>query len=133
MRNAGVLMLVAAIAGCASTGPGDNGIGIDTVTRGQALPGANCTVSTGAGNWSIVTPAVLAVGPASGDLRILCNRQGYRSSEVLYRPSSPNNSSIGIGIGGGGGNVGIGLGFGFPIAIGGGRYPSQITVDMTPQ
>jgi hypothetical protein len=117
---------------CATTGPADGSITIDTASRGQALPGANCLVSTGAGSWNVVTPATVMVGNAGGDLRILCNRNGYRSSEVLYRPSSPTNSNIGIGIGGGSGHVGVGLGFGFPIAFGGG-YPSRITVDMNPQ
>jgi hypothetical protein len=121
------------VAGCASTGTPDGNIAIDTASRGQALPGANCVVSTGAGSWNIVTPAIVQIGSARGDLRVLCNRNGYRTSEVLFRPSSPTNSNIGVGIGGGGGHIGVGLGFGIPIAIGGGRYPSQVTVDMTPQ
>jgi hypothetical protein len=52
---------------------------------------------------------------------------------VLYRPSSAGNSNVGVGIGGSGRHVGVGLGFGFPISFGGGRYPSRITVDLTPQ
>jgi hypothetical protein len=122
------------LIGCAAGGPGNSGmIAVDTVSRGQPLPGAQCTVSTASGSMTLTTPATAPVGVAAGDLRVICNKSGYRTSEVLYRPTSGSNTSMGIGIGGGSGNVGIGVGFGFPISFGGGgRYPSQITVDMTP-
>jgi hypothetical protein len=121
------------VTACASVAPDDGMLAVDTASGGQLMPGANCTVSTGSGSWNVTTPASIMVGSASGDLRVLCNKSGYRTSEVLYRPSSASNSNIGVGIGGGGRHVGAGLGFGFPISFGGGRYPSRITVDMTPQ
>lgn len=120
-------------AGCATSGSGNGNIAIETTAGGQALPGANCVVTTNAGRWNVVTPASAPVGSASGDLRVLCNKPGYRASEVVYRPSTPTNSNVGIGIGGGSGHVGVGLGFGIPIGLGGGRYPSTITVEMNPQ
>jgi hypothetical protein len=127
-----VVLSVVLLTACASGGLADGSIVVETASRGQPLPGANCAVSTGAGNWNIVTPATFIVGDARGDLRVVCNKSGYRTSEVLYRPLGPSNSSIGIGIGGGTGNVGVGLGFGFPISFGGARYPSQVTVEMNP-
>ncbi len=127
-----ILILPIALAACASPGPGNGAVLIETASNGQALPGAACNVSTGAGSWNVTTPGSAPVGSASGDLRVVCNKRGYRTSEVVYRPSSPANSNIGIGIGGGG-RVGIGLGLGIPISLGGGRYPSNIMVDMNPQ
>ncbi len=128
-----ILLLPIALAACATTGSSGGGIAVETVSRGQALPGANCVVSTGAGNWNVTTPAAVAVGSASGDLRVLCHKAGYRSSEMVFKPSSPLGSNVGLGVGGGSGNVGVGVGLNFPISLGGGSYPSRVTVDMNPQ
>ncbi len=128
-----ILLLPLVIAGCATTGSSSGVVSIETAWRGQALSGANCAVSTGAGNWNVVTPASVNVGSANGDLRVLCNKAGFRASEVVYRPSSPYGSSMGVGAGGGSGNVGVGVGLSFPISLGGGAYPSRVTVDMNPQ
>ncbi|HYD59369.1 MAG TPA: hypothetical protein VEC35_03395 [Noviherbaspirillum sp.] len=128
-----ILFMPLAIAGCATTGSTGGVVAIETASRGQALTGANCVVSTGAGNWNVVTPASVNVGGANGDLRVLCNKTGFRTSEVVYRPSSSYGSSMGVGAAGGGGNVGVGVGLSFPISLGGGMYPSRVTVDMNPQ
>lgn len=128
-----ILLLTIALAACATTGSGGTAIAIDAASRGQALPGANCIVQTGAGSWNITTPATVDVGAPSGELRVICNKAGYRSSETVYRPSSPLGSNVGLGAGGGGGHVGVGVGLNFPISVGGGRYPSRVTVEMNPQ
>lgn len=128
-----ILLLPLLTAACATTGSGGGTIAIDTRAGGQDLPGANCSVNTANGSWNVVTPATVAIGSASGDLRVVCNKQGYRTSEVIYRPSSSSGSSVGLGVGGGGGNVGVGVGLNFPIRLGGGSYPSHVSVDMNPQ
>lgn len=128
-----ILLLPLAIAACATTGSSEGVIAIETASRGQALAGASCAVSTGSGNWNVITPASVNVGSASGDLRVLCNKDGFRTSEIVFRPSNPYGSSMGVGVGGGGGNVGVGVGLSFPIRFGGGTYPSRVTVDMNPQ
>ncbi|RJF98744.1 hypothetical protein [Noviherbaspirillum saxi] len=128
-----ILLLPLALAACATTGSGGSGIAIDTAAGGQALPGANCIVSTNAGNWNVLTPATVNVGSPNGDLRVICNKSGYRTSEMVFRPSNPLGSSVGLGAGGGGGHVGVGVGLSFPIRLGGGSYPSRVTVDMNPQ
>lgn len=127
-----ILLLPVALVACATTGAG-SGIAIETISGGQALPGADCTVSTGAGSWNIKTPASLDVGSANGDLRVVCNKSGYRTSELIFRPSNPVGSNVGLGVGGGGGNVGVGVGMNFPIRVGAGSYPSQVTVEMNRQ
>lgn len=126
-----ILLLSIAVAACATTGAGDGGITIETASGGQAVTGANCAVSTNAGTWNVVTPATAPVGSASGDLRVICNKAGYRTSEVVHRPSSPVGSGVGLGIGGGS-NVGVGVGLSFPVRLGGGSYPSRVVVDLNP-
>jgi len=129
-----ILLLPLAIAACATTGSSSGVIAIETASRGQPLNGAHCVVSTGAGNWNVTTPASVNIGNASGgDLRVVCNKDGYRTSEMIFRPSSSYGSSIGLGVGGGSGNVGVGVGLNFPISLGGGTYPSRVIVDLNPQ
>lgn len=128
-----ILLLPIALVACATTGKGDGSISIDTTSNGQAVSGANCTVNTNGGSWNVTTPGTVAVGAANGDLRVVCNKEGYRTSEMIYKPSGPVGSSVGLGVGGGGGNVGVGVGLNFPVRLGGGSYPSQVTVKMNPQ
>lgn len=128
-----ILFLPIALAACATTGSSGGNIAIETTSRGQSISGANCAVSTGVGSWNVTTPGSVNIGSASGDLRVVCQKEGYRTSEMVFRPSSPYGSSVGIGVGGGGGNVGVGVGLSFPISLGGGTYPSRVTVDMNPQ
>lgn len=128
-----ILLLPLALAACATTGSNGGVVAISTVTKGQDLPGAQCHVSTAAGNWDVITPGSVQIGGAAGDLRVVCNKPGYRTSEVVYKPSSGYGSSLGIGAGGGGGNVGVGVGLSIPVRMGSGGYPADITVTMNPQ
>ena len=100
---------------------------------GQPLPGASCTVSTASGSWNVVTPATVQIGSPNGDLHVVCNKDGFRTSELLFKPSSTSGSSLGLGVGGGGGHVGVGLGMSMPITMGSGSYPSRVSVELNPQ
>ncbi len=108
------------IAACASGPQRPEGlIDIQTTTRGQALPGA------------------VNVGEPSGDLWVVCNRAGYRTSEVIVRAagSAASGTRVGVGMGGGFGRtsgVGLSLGMGFPLGSSRVRYPAQVVVDLTP-
>lgn len=127
------------LAACA-TAPVSNDLGIETVSRGQPVAGANCTVQLVEGSFDVVTPAVVPARNTRGDLRVVCNKPGYRTSEVLYRGSYGSygsygsRTSLGFGLGGGGGSIGYGIGLGMP--IGGGASPSQVPstvlVEMNP-
>lgn len=128
-----ILLLPIALAACATAGSSGGGIAVETYSRGQPLPGANCSLSIGSNSWNIVTPATVPVGSAYGDLRVVCNKAGYRTSELVFKPSSASGSSLGVGVGGGGGHVGVGLGMSVPITLGRGGYPSRVSVDMNPQ
>lgn len=128
-----ILLMPLAIAACATTGSSGGGISIETVAKGEPLTGANCVVHTNSGNWNVITPGTVNVGGANGDLRVVCNKEGFRTSEMIFRPSRPFGSSVGLGVGGGSSNVGVGVGLSVPISLGGGGYPSRVTVDMNPQ
>ena len=130
-----------ALSGCATTPPFDGRVEILTTSREQALTGADCVVTTDAGSWTVQTPGYATVGDPNGDLRVVCNKAGYRTSEVIHRSRTGRglNSSgtrVGVGVGGGLGGysgVGVSLGFGFPLTGTRNDYPSQVTVDMAPQ
>ncbi len=128
------------LAACASRPQRPEGqIDILATARGQPLAGAECTVQTDAGSWTLQTPATVDVGQPRGDLWVVCNRDGYRTSEVIIR--APGNAGaaggtrVGVGVGGGFGRssgVGVSLGLGLPFGSTRARYPSQVVVDMTP-
>ncbi len=126
------LLLPLALSACATGAGTDGGIQVETTSRGQALAGAVCVVKSSTGTSSITTPGRVVIGNARGDLSVVCDKPGYRTSEFVYRPASGSGSNVGIGLGGGGGHAGIGLGLNFPISVGAGAYPSRVTVDMNP-
>jgi hypothetical protein len=126
------LIVVGLLAGCASMS-GSRTLQIDTRSGGQPLPGAVCQVSLGRETFSVTTPARMDVSQAQGDLQMVCNKPGYRTSELYYRATSSSGSSVGLGVGGGGSHVGLGLGMNFPIQSGRSDYPPQLTIDLTRQ
>lgn len=133
MRRLLPAILLGLVGACASIGPGGNGILIETTGNRQLMTGANCVVSNNNGSWTFVTPATVNVGSANGDLRVVCNKPGYRASEYVFRPTSHGSgASVGLGLGGGSGRVGGGVGLSVPIGgLGGSSYPPRITVEMT--
>ncbi len=140
MRRAALFVFPLLLAACASQPQRPPGqIEIQSTTRGQPLEGARCAVETGAGSWTVQTPATVNVGEPRGDLRVVCQRDGYRSSEVVIRGGAggygPGSSRLGVGVGSGigyGSGVGLSLGFGFPLASGRFQYPAQVVVEMVP-
>lgn len=134
-----LLSLSLLLAACSSQPPRPEGlIDILATARGQPLAGAECTVQTDRGSWTVQTPAVVNVGEPRGDLWVVCNREGYRTSEVIIRApgsTSAAGTHVGVGVGGGFGRssgVGLSLGLGFPLGSSRARYPAQVVVDLTP-
>lgn len=120
------------VAACATPG-GDSGITIETAHNGQPVKGADCSVTTNAGTWKVTTPGTAPIGSPSGDLRVVCNKAGYRASEVVYRATpggGGSNMSIGIGGGTGGARAGVGFGFGIPVGTSRSSYPNRVVVEM---
>ncbi len=126
------MLLLPLVLGACATGFGDNKVSIVTAGNGQQFGGASCTVLTNSDRWTVTTPATLTI-PANGELRVVCNKAGYRMSEVRLPPFGQSGSNMGVGLGGGSGAVGMGVGFSLPIGTGGGSYPPRIVVDMYPQ
>jgi hypothetical protein len=112
-------------------------IAIATTNRSQVVNGASCVVSTEAGKWTIITPAIAPVGQISGDLHVVCQLQGYRTSEVIFRSGARGFQASRVAVGaaggsGGGGGVGLSIGLGLPLGDAQFTYPTEIVVDMTP-
>lgn len=134
-----LIALAALLASCASTPPWDGRIQVLTTARSQPLSGAACVIETGAGVWNVTTPGYAPVGAPQGDLRVVCNKEGYRASEVVFRAGVTSQGfgvpRVGVGVGGGFGGysgVGVSLGFGFPLSGSGAGYPARVVVEMTP-
>ena len=128
--------MLALVLGACATGVASDDLGIETVSRGQPVAGASCSVQTAEGVWNIVTPAVVPARHTRGDLRVLCQKPGYRTSEALYRGMGyggrGGGTSVGLGAAGGGGNVGFLLGIGVPLGGSGDHLPARILVEMNP-
>lgn len=127
-------VLFTVLLGACATGAGNDGrVSIVSASNGSEFAGASCVVNTNSQTWHIVTPATLMIGGANGDLHVVCNKVGYRTSELILPPYGQSGSSVGFGMGGGGGNVGVGLGFSLPISTSGGYYPARVMVTMHSQ
>ncbi|MFM7657791.1 MAG: hypothetical protein ACKO5Z_04295 [Burkholderiaceae bacterium] len=136
-----VAALLVTLVGCAHqpTTPAGQ-IEVLSTTKGKPLTGAACVVNNLSGSWQITTPGTAIVGEPNGDLRVVCEHPGYRSSEVIYRlpGSAVGNSGTRVSVGVGGGSfgaasgVGVSMGIGFPLGSLRQRYPAQLTVDLTP-
>lgn len=129
-------LLLAACATQPQRPPGQ--IDIWSTARGQPLAGAECMVQTDAVSLTLTTPATVDLGEPRGDLWVVCNREGYRTSEVIIRVSGNDGASnrprVGVGVGGGFGRingVGVSLGLGVPFGSVHARYPAKVVVDLT--
>jgi hypothetical protein len=130
-----LLCLVAVVSACA-TGVGNRTLQLDTRSGGRPVAGATCLVNFGREGLTVTTPATLSTGNAQGDLQVVCNKPGYRTSELYYRRAQSGGyggSNVGVGLGGGSGGVGVGVGLNFPLQLGGrSDYPPSLTIDLTP-
>ena len=132
------LFFVCMLSACSTLPPYTGKITIATTSLSQSVTGASCEVRTDAGKWTIITPAIAPVGQIAGDLHVVCQLQGYRTSEVIFRSGtrSLQSSRVAVGAmggsGGGGGGVGLSIGLGLPIGGTQFTYPNEIVVDMTP-
>ncbi|MBC7499501.1 MAG: hypothetical protein H7315_03240 [Herminiimonas sp.] len=106
-----------ALAACASTVSDDGALLFQAQAHGEPLIGANCIVSILVGSRPLVTPAAVSTSAQGGDLRVICNKPGFRTSEYWFRANAMRGtgSSFGVGTGlGSGGGFGVGLGVGMP-------------------
>ena len=121
-----------ALVACATTGAEFSTVQVETQSGGHPLAGAICVIFTPRGSQQIVTPATVSMGDERGDMRVVCDKPGFRSSEFIYRPALAGGSSFGLGAGSGG-RFGFGFGLSFPLGGGSSRYPERIVVDLNPQ
>lgn len=100
MRHLALLLpLSVALAACATSGPGDGSILIETAAQGRSLTGVPCTVASNAGSWKVITPGTVNPGRANGELHVLCSQPGYRTAEVVYPAMAVGGSGSSVGLG----------------------------------
>jgi hypothetical protein len=138
----GLALLALALAACAPLAPRSNRIAIETASGGAAVTDAECVVGNGSVGMTVKSPAVVEIARGNGDLHIVCNKPGYRRSEVLFQSGAAgfSGSSVSFGIGassGGWNRGGVDLGLGMTQVLPGkdgavGEYPARIVVEMTP-
>lgn len=131
-RRAAVLLLPSLLMACAGMSPGESGILLETAARGQPMIGATCSATMGSARWNVKTPAVLAIGDARGALYIVCEKPGFRTSELIFRPETGSTGAASAGFGVGGYHSGIGLGLSFPLGGAATNYPKRLVVDLNP-
>ncbi len=129
--------IVCMMSACSTLPPYSGKIAISTTSLSLPVTGASCEVRTDAGKWTIITPAIAPVGQIAGDLHVVCELQGYRTSEVIFRSGARGLQSSRVTVGaaggsGGGGGMGLSIGFGLPLGDTQFSYPNEIVVDMTP-
>lgn len=120
------------LTGCVSTSPGEQGILLETAAQGQPITGASCVATIGTLRWDVTTPAVLAVGGARGELHIVCNQPGFRTSELIFHPETNATSGGSASFGSGGYGSGFGLSIGFPLSSAAAPYPKRLVIDLNP-
>lgn len=131
-----ILGLCVVCFGCATVASDNGHVLIEATSDNQQLEGARCVVKTDGSRWDVITPADVLIVAADGDLHVVCNKPGYRTSEVVYRaPSGLNSPGVGIGAVGGSGGIGaigVGLGVNLPQTFGAKEkfYPSRVLIEM---
>jgi len=132
-----VSLIATLLLSACATGPVNSGLQVETVSAGQALAGANCVVSHGGQSFTVLTPATVPVNSSGGDLRVWCEKAGYRTSELVLQAGVSNGwwgPSVGLGLSSGGyGRTGLGLGLSFPFFSPVRSTPGRVTVEMSPQ
>lgn len=118
----GVVLLLA-LAGCASVTRGDQQrLRVETVCGSRAVP-AQCTASNDRGRWQFRAPADLVVTRDSSALQIAC-ASPYFGSQTLQVPSGLNMAVAGNVLAGG--LVGVGV----DVVTGAGlSYPQQVVLN----
>ena len=137
-----LLCSVVLLSACA-TGSQNHTLQLDTRSGGKPVTGAKCLVNFGREGYTVITPATLQTVNTQGDLQVVCNKPGYRTSELYYRRMQPGGyggyggvggPNVGVGLGGGSGGVGLGVGLNFPLQLGSrSDYPPSLTIDLTPE
>jgi len=79
--------------GCASTASGKNqSLSVVTVFEGEQVIDAACTLTSDSGVWYAKTPGSVFIKKSSGDLSVMCKKNGVQASATF--PSSTSGGAI---------------------------------------
>jgi hypothetical protein len=111
-----------ALTGCASvTGSKIQPLSVQTVHDDKEVSGVGCTLTNDAGKWFVTTPGSVSVQKSTGDMTVVCKKDGLTGQEVAVSKSN----------GGVWGNILAGGPIGYVVdrSTGAGfDYPNTITV-----
>jgi uncharacterized protein YceK len=118
------LVALLALSGCASVMKGSSqSINIAT----PPTTGAQCTLSSKEGNWSLTSPGSVTVEKSKEDIQARCTKPGWQDATAII-PSNFQGWTLG--------NILIGgvIGLGVDAATGAiNEYPNAFQVPMTPE
>ena len=81
------------IHGCASTTSGKNqSLSVVTIFEGEQVVDAACTLTNDSGVWYVKTPGSAFIKKSSGDLSVMCKKNGVQASGTF--PSSSSGGAI---------------------------------------
>ena len=84
LRTAGVLALLAATGGCATTsGPPTQQLEVHTILDHREVAGVGCLLSSSAGRWFVVAPGRVTIERSRDPLTIDCARAGTGSAREV--------------------------------------------------
>lgn len=125
MKQAGALMLVAMLTGCATISePKQQTLMVRTILDNREIGGVGCVLTNDAGRWFVTSPGHVVVQKSAGNLFVDCRKEGASSGQDVV--ASRANASAVVG------NVTTaGLGYLLDKRTGAGfDYPETLTIIM---
>jgi hypothetical protein len=120
------LGVVSVVSGCASITSGKvQPVSVISTCDGEAVTGAQCTMTNDKGSWFVKTPGSVSINKAYGDMAIEC-KKGDKTKGVATFKSASEGAVWGNVLAGGiiGYAVDAGTGAGF-------SYPPTMTINMS--
>lgn len=116
---------ILALAGCASIVDGTNQtVSVQTMSGGQSLSNAQCTLQSNKGTWFTNTPGTVTIHRGYDALHVTCAKPGYQSGVATVASSTKGMAFGNILFGG---IIGTGVDMASGAAY---DYPDLISVPM---
>jgi hypothetical protein len=126
-RTIVLLAAVMPFTGCASIVDGTKQVvSVKTISGGQDVDGAQCSLKNGDGTFYVKTPGTVTVHRDYGALHVDCSKVGYQSGLTTVASSTKGMAFGNLLFGG---LIGVGVDAADGAAY---DYPSLITVPMSP-
>lgn len=116
------------MVGCVSIVDGTNQIlSVKTISAGQSVADAQCSLENGKGTWFVKTPGSVTVHRADGAMNVNCKKDGYQPAVMAVKSTTKSMAFGNILFGG---LIGDGVDMSDGAAH---NYPSLIAISMQSQ